>query len=1042
MISKSLKVVAAAAVGAAMVLSLTGTAFALTASDISMLQAAGIISSTQAASLLASLGGSTVSTGFVFSKNLTVGMTNADVKALQQVLGVTPQSGYFGPITLAAVKAYQTAHNISPAAGFVGPITRASLNGSSPVIPGVPSTGGLSVALTSSMVNTAGAVINGQAAADLLEVRFTNASAVPAVVTNVTLKRSGISADENLDAVYLYQGAVRLTDSASVSQGNVSFNAGLGLFTIPANSSVVITVKGDINSNTNTTPAGSIIVVSLTSATANGGVIAGSYPVMGASKTVANAALSAVVLSQSSLTSSIGNIQAGSINQTILGINIDSLSRAVWLKSLAVKVIGSAPAGAIQNYRLYVGGVQVASAVGADVNNVVTFDLTSNPYKIDSSRLIEVRADVVSGSSRTFTVSLQNASDIQLIDNSYNVVVTPSVTVPLTSGEWTINASTGGQVIVDRSVDSPSDNIISGASNTTLAKFTLKAYGENVKVNSLYASTSHDLQNVSLFANGLQIGSTANVTAAAGKIYTLGSSLILTAGQTVTLEIKGDIKNIDGTNATGTVKVTLNTPVTKNAQGTESFQTSFVPTAPKEGYDLTIVSGSLSASQNNAGFTTSIAPNSLVKLGSYTLNTVTAEDIRISGLSVGVGGDLAAFTNNVATNISNLYVAVNGQTVSNTLGQVSATNNPSLLSQVIVPSGHSIVVDVYGNVGSLTTGSGTTTISVVGYGVNSNTTANATTTGQTITVGSGSILTSAVTKVTTDAYSAQQYVVGGTSANIVRYNFVSTSGTTVLKELSFQGTGIDRINSITLPYSNTTIPVNLSVTSGATTTITGLNISVPTGAGQDIAVNVTYSAISDTSTNNSGDTANVTLTGYKYASAGTTVSTTTSNASADMKLVGGKPSVSLTSSGDAGVGYKIIAKVTISAVSGPIRLSQLPITVTTSGDAYLSSAIDVVNANTGLTATSSTQTSVATSTSNAARTFTFDSGIIPAGGSVTYDLKATVADTAVNGNGGTISTSLSSTKSLFKWIDVNGENVENTGAYIFLYPTNSATVSI
>jgi len=68
------------------------------------------------------------STGMVcFNTDLKLGMKSDDVKNLQIKLGVTPTSGYFGPITKAAVKAFQTTNGII-STGYVGPLTRAALN--------------------------------------------------------------------------------------------------------------------------------------------------------------------------------------------------------------------------------------------------------------------------------------------------------------------------------------------------------------------------------------------------------------------------------------------------------------------------------------------------------------------------------------------------------------------------------------------------------------------------------------------------------------------------------------------------------------------------------------------------------------------------------------------------------------------------------------------------------------------------------------------------------------------------------------------------
>ena len=87
----------------------------------------GIISSDKAQAALAAVNTTPAAASYSFSKDLTVGSSGADVTALQNAIGVTPATGYFGSITKAAVVAYQKAHSL-PSTGYVGTLTRAQLN--------------------------------------------------------------------------------------------------------------------------------------------------------------------------------------------------------------------------------------------------------------------------------------------------------------------------------------------------------------------------------------------------------------------------------------------------------------------------------------------------------------------------------------------------------------------------------------------------------------------------------------------------------------------------------------------------------------------------------------------------------------------------------------------------------------------------------------------------------------------------------------------------------------------------------------------------
>lgn len=68
-----------------------------------------------------------VFTPVLFTRDLQVGMSGDDVRALQQLLQVNP-TGYFGPLTKTALIEYQISKNITPAFGYFGPLTRALFN--------------------------------------------------------------------------------------------------------------------------------------------------------------------------------------------------------------------------------------------------------------------------------------------------------------------------------------------------------------------------------------------------------------------------------------------------------------------------------------------------------------------------------------------------------------------------------------------------------------------------------------------------------------------------------------------------------------------------------------------------------------------------------------------------------------------------------------------------------------------------------------------------------------------------------------------------
>lgn len=172
----------------------------------------------QIAALQAQIGGGSASTGtsVQFNMDLTMGSKGADVTALQQWLvskgflkmpaGVA--YGYFGAVTKSAVAAWQASAGISPASGYFGPISRAKVNAAA-------STGGSTGGNTGGSVSLAG---NG---------RLTNVGSLGDVTSDLKVGDSatqvvGVSANATDGDVQIQRLDVTFTVDGTTGSANLN----------------------------------------------------------------------------------------------------------------------------------------------------------------------------------------------------------------------------------------------------------------------------------------------------------------------------------------------------------------------------------------------------------------------------------------------------------------------------------------------------------------------------------------------------------------------------------------------------------------------------------------------------------------------------------------------------------------------------------------------------------------------------------------------------------------------------------------------------
>lgn len=949
------------------------------------------LSGSQAQAVLALAGGTTTTTmtsGYQFNTNMTVGSTGADVKQLQMVLNSDAatqvsvsgagspgnETMYFGPATKAAVIKYQTKHNISPQSGYVGPLTRASLNAMSTTTttPTTPTQTGPVSVMVAGTNPAVGNVLQGQATAGFLDVTFTGSG----TVTAVTLQRTGVSVSTDLTNVYLYDGATRLGDGATINTaGVVTFNG----LNIAVNGSKTVSVKADVSSSATTATIG----LNLTGFTANGTTT--TTTITGNQMWVVSApsTMSAVQICTGGCTATgasnnqtaNASINAGMTGQTLWQAPIQVSKQAVQLKSMTVRFVGSAPYDSLANVRLMIDGVQAGPTTTVNSTGYIVFDMMSSPVNVATgSHTFEVRADVVKGSARSFQVTLQNAADLMVTDTQLWVNVAPttnSSSVFSQSQAGTITVNTGSVTVTIDPTFSAMTNITGGATNAVIGKFKLHGYGEDVKVNSLSVTpalssatpSASGLNNVALYFNGSQVGSSQNWTSGA-LTFQLGSSMIVPANQDATLEVRADLQTSANANYTsGTVTVTLGTG-SNNAQGLSSLDSTIdIPAASVATTGLTISTGTLSVSTNPAFSSQTLNPNnSNQKIGSYILqNRSTSESVRVTNLSVGLTFNTAA-----STNYSNLKT-------SETSGSGSTPINPSTTNTFSVDftlaPGTSKTIDLFADLGTASSGSIVSTLQLTAVGQSSNVTicssslsggsngcdSGTALTGQTITLGSGTFGTPAF--VTTGSTLAQYVAAGNPGANTAatttaNFKFTASSGNATITELGFEDTvGSGALTKVSVGTSEGTISSNKAY-------LFGLNIAVPNGGtGATIAATATYAPVGPNgglTTTTTGDlTSLLKLTYVKYTIGGTTstlcatgYSPTSGNCTATtsmpitsgqtMTVVGSKPIVTVSQPSNVVLttGNVEVIDVMISAPeAGPISITSFPITTAISAGA-------------------------------------------------------------------------------------------------------------
>ena len=1008
---------------------------------------------------------SMVASGHVFSADLTVGSKGDDVTALQTVLVskghlVMPSGvamGYFGNLTKAAVAAWQAASGISPAAGYVGPKSRAALNGGSMTTTTTTTTTTTSTSLpvgctsnvgyspvngqscatagtvtatgagVSAMLDAsspaAGTLIAGQAVATLAVFKITNAGSASAKVTSLKFKRTGISSDTTLTNIYLYEGTMRITDAASVTQGVVNFNDSAGIVTVAAGASALVVVRADVAAGTN----GQNVGIMLTDVTADAGAVGG-LPVSGAQHAIAAlpTGSTGVDFSATVVPSAIANVDPQTDFQayrTTVTIN----NRDGSMSSFRLRQIGSVSKGDLKNFRMFVDGVQVGSAIDdVDAGGYVTFAFPTPITLKTGNREFKVLVDIIAGSNRTFELSLRQAGDVEIADSQLGFTVLPLVAAAAFSAPATFTQTINqGTLSITKATDSKSGNVVNQGSGLALGKFTLKAQGEKLKIENLrisftpsdaggvIANDSTKLRNGALFANGVQIGSTADICAddatSGGAVcatnytqFNLGSALIVEPGKDVSLEVRGDVFDNDGTNNMGSGDTFTVNVVAGSSNIQRLVSLSYIANTAVSANTLTVAAGTLTLAKYSAYANQTVTvPKTAYKIGDFRLTSGSTEAVNLTSFNI----DASALMTASGAHVTDVYVVYGDKTGQLKSTMASSSNTWSLNESFAVNASMSIAV--YATLSTSIPADSLIIVDLTVNGTSQNSgsaVASSEVVGQTITVGTGSLTTAR------DASSpGTANVVGNSTPKVASFKYSSSNDTFTLKEIGVttSAAGATAIQNLIFKDGDTTIAtVPMNVTAA---TATGLSVAVPYNGTKLIDVYAQLGAIGTGFATSSADVA-VTLSSTKYLnSSGSTLWENTARAGLSQYVFKTRPvftQVALPTS-VIQTGTNVVAQFKITAdAGGTVSWSKLVMNFSKAGTGATTNLLTVNIYDTASPSTALASVTVATSTTQFTITSTVDQEI-PAGGSKTYRVDATFLGGATAGD--SFSTSIPNT---------------------------------
>ncbi len=498
--------------------------------------------------------------------------------------------------------------------------------------------------------------------------------AIDAEIRTLTITKQGLAPDAVFFGIELFdEQGLSLVSTKKLQNQQATFRLPQGTFTFKENTHRTVTVVAHLNPNSLGAFTDSTFTLLNEAAIVAELPATGAFPLSGPTLRVMDGEglTGKAVVSIEAAGDSQRSTPVGSRGVELLKLTVEEMSgrEGLAVEFLTLKAEGSTDTTALENIVLVTNrGVRVRPRVTA-ANRYLHLDFGSNPLRILSGgrESWTLEADIVAGSGRTISLSLENRTDIRMRGVEQGFILLPTVT-QFGSGLNTIAVTEGGMLFY-RHTRSAHGDVPAGTTDVALASFVLLPVGEEVTLDEITIEVKRSAGAPSLTGDIIVINErtkrpVAHIAARGvmdRALRVIMDEQRLLANSETTFSLKGDMpESAVGTN---TYQVVVSNPRFTRIREREGDGRRFSISATVTGNYRGIKNGLLIASSTLADEVRTVpVGKDNVTLAVFTLQAGAAEAVHVRRMTLDLRQGMTAPI--LQAGFKNIEVVVNNRIVS------------------------------------------------------------------------------------------------------------------------------------------------------------------------------------------------------------------------------------------------------------------------------------------------------------------------------------------------------------------------------------------